>query len=146
MAYCLLSTHYHLLVRTVAPNLGAGMHRLQGRHAQITNARIGTTGPLWRGRFHSAVVETEGHVVQAAAYIDGNPVDAGLCTDPAEWPWSSYRANAGFAEPWDWHRPDVLHAFLAADPVDAPTVYRTVVAESIERARDRRAAAAGAGA
>jgi putative transposase len=114
------------------------MQRIQGRHAQTLNARLETSGPLWRGRFHSSVVEDEPHIVLAAADIDANPVDAGMCADPADWPWSSYRANAGLTRPWRWHRPDVLHGFLAADTAEAPAVYRKAVAAAIERASERR--------
>ena len=138
MAYCLLSTHYHLLVQTVAPNLGKGIQRIHGRHAQLLNARQRTSGPLWCGRFHSTVLETVSHVVHAAAYIDANPVAAGVCAEPSEWQWSSYRANVGLSEPWGWHRPDLLHAFVAADAADAPAVYREIVAGSVERAKTRR--------
>jgi REP element-mobilizing transposase RayT len=138
LAYSLLTTHYHLLVQTLAANLSVGMKRIHGRHAQLVNARQGTPGPLWRDRFHSAVVETESHVVEAAAYIDANPVDAGVCRDPSEWDWSSYRANAVLAPGPAWHHPDVLHSFLGASAEEAPAVYRDVVAQAIERAQLRR--------
>ncbi len=137
LAYCLLTTHYHLLVRTIEPNLAAGVQRIHGRHAQLLNARLSTSGPLWRGRYHSRLVEAALHVVQAAAYIDANPVAAGICSSPADWPWSSYRANAGSAEPSHWHRPDVLHSFLGVDAVEAPKSYALVVTASLERARER---------
>jgi hypothetical protein len=140
LAYCVLTTHYHLLVQTLAANLGVGMKRLHGRHAQLTNAREGTAGPLWRSRYHSIVIETESHVVGAAAYIDANPVDAGVCSEPAQWRWSSYRANAAIEPPPPWHHPDVLHAVLGASEEDAPAVYRSAVAEAIERGRLRRRA------
>ncbi len=137
LAYGLLSTHYHLLVQTPEPNLGDGMRWLNGRHAQILNAHQGTRGPLWRDRFHNTLVETESHVVHAAAYIDANPVVAGICSHPAHWPWSSYRANTGLGRPSPWHRVDLLHAFLAADRAEAPSVYAGCVATAIERARER---------
>jgi hypothetical protein len=140
LAYCLLTTHYHLLVQTLAATLGVGMKQLHGRHAQLVNARLGTAGPLWRGRYHSIVIETESHVVDAAAYIDANPVDAAVCSGPADWPWSSYRANVGLSPPPAWHHPDVLHAFMGASATEAPIVYRGVVAEAIERGRLRRQA------
>lgn len=139
-ASCVLSTHYHLLLRTTAPNLGAGMQRIHGRHAQLMNARYSTAGPLWRGRFHSSVVESAFHVVHAAAYIDANPVDAGICVEPEHWGWSSYCANAGLTAPLGWHRPHALHAFMGADETDAPRLYRNLVAAAIERAHARRKA------
>ena len=140
LAYCLLTTHYHVLVQTLAANLGIGMKRLHGRHARLVNARQAMPGHLWRDRFHSTVMESESHVVDAAAYIDANPVDAGLCDDPGDWQWSSYRANAGLALPPPWHHPDVLHSFLGSSATRAPVVYRDVVATAIGRAQLRRAA------
>jgi REP element-mobilizing transposase RayT len=127
LAYCLVPTHYHLLVETPEPNLGAGMRRLHGRHAQRLNRRRGRDGPLWRDRFHSRVVATEQYVLRAAAYIDANPVVAGLCAVPEDWPWSSFRANAGLCEPSFWHRVDRLHDHLGAGPADAPALYHKLV-------------------
>jgi REP element-mobilizing transposase RayT len=130
LAYCLLSNHYHLLVQTDEPTLGAGMRRLQGLHAARLNGRLGRTGHLWRDRFHSRVVDSDRYVLRAAIYIDLNPVDAGLTTRPGDWRWSSYRSNAGLAEPPFWHRVDRLYRHVGAPPADAPTVYR----EAVERA------------
>ena len=139
LAYCLLTTHYHLLVCTTQPNLGAGMQRVHGRHAQLLNSRLSTAGPLWRGRYHSTLVETARHVVSAAAYIDANPVAAGICVSPADWPWSSYRGNVGCTAPRPWHRSDLLHSFLGVEPADAPTTYATAVASTLAHAHQRAA-------
>ena len=138
LAYCLLSTHYHLLAQTEEPNLGIGMRHIQGRHAQRLNDRTGSAGPIWRDRFHSRPVRDGRHVVRAAVYVDLNPVTAGLCSAPAEWSWSSYRANAGLGEAPAWHRVDCLHARLGAPPDDAAEAYRDVVATTLEVQRARR--------
>jgi REP element-mobilizing transposase RayT len=130
LAYCLLPNHHHLLVQTDEPNLGSGMRRLHGQHAARLNQRLGRDGHLWRDRFHSRVVDSNRYTVQAAIYIDLNPLDAGLCASAADWRWSSYRANAGFAEAPHWHRVDRLYQHLGATPADAPWVYR----EAVERA------------
>ena len=138
LAYCLLPSHYHLLVETQLPNLGEGMRRLHSFHAARLNARFHRSGPLWRDRFHSRVVATGEHVIRAAAYIDTNPVAAGLCAHAEEWRWSSYRANAGLVEPPFWHRADRLHDHLGATPRDAPAVYRDLVTTTVEIARAKR--------
>ena len=135
LAYCLLATHYHLLVETRLPNLGIGMRRIQSRHAQRLNSRLDREGPVWRDRFHSKPADSPHHVVRAAVYIDVNPVAAGVCSSPEEWPWSSYRANAGLAEPWAWHRVDRLHAHLAAEAQDAAAVYRGLASTAVEQIR-----------
>ena len=99
LAHCLLGTHYHLLMTTPEANLGAGMQRLNGMHAQATNDRHEQFGSLFRGRYHSTLVEGEGHFLELFRYIALNPVRAGLCRHPADWRWSSYPASIGWASP-----------------------------------------------
>jgi REP element-mobilizing transposase RayT len=96
-AYCLMTTHYRLVVHTPAPNLSAGMQALSARYTQEFNRRHGRDGQLFRGRFHAILVECESHLVPLVRYVVLNPVLAGLVEDPAAWRWSSYRATAGTA-------------------------------------------------
>ena len=76
------------LVETPEPNLSAGMHQLNGPYARLFNTRHGRVGALFQSRFHATVVETEEHLETAAHYIAANPVRAGLCAHPDDWPWS----------------------------------------------------------
>lgn len=93
--YCQMPNHYHLLVETQLPNLSDGMQRLNWRHAIRFNWRHGYQGHLFEDRFQSEHIETEAHFLEAARYIVLNPVRAGLCTHPAEWPFSSYLGTVG---------------------------------------------------
>lgn len=102
LAYCLMTNHVHLLVETPEPNLGRGMQRLHGTYAQTFNERHGTSGHVFQGRFGAACARDEGHVWQAAAYIARNPVEAGLCSRPETWPWSSHAVVAGSATTPSW--------------------------------------------
>lgn len=95
---CWMPTHYHLLLETVEPNLSAGMQRLNGVYAKSFNYAHGFEGHLFERRFRSIVVENEPQCWETARYIALNPVRAGLCTDPADWPWSSYAAMIGRAD------------------------------------------------
>jgi putative transposase len=94
-AYCLMPNHYHLVLETPEADLSAGMHWLNSRHAQWFNERHGLEGHVFDRRFYSALVESEWHLVQLSRYVVLNPVRAGLCAHPADWPWSSYRAAVG---------------------------------------------------
>jgi putative transposase len=96
-AYCLMDTHYHLLIETPQPNLALGCQRLNGVYAQLFNQRHGRIGHLFQGRYHAALVQTDSHVLEAARYIVLNPVRAGLARGPADWSWTSYHATAGLA-------------------------------------------------
>ena len=81
-AYCLMPTHYHLLLQTPLERLSAGMHRLNGGYAQTFNRRHGRVGHLFGSRFHARVIEGEDYFERAASYIVWNPVRAGHCATP----------------------------------------------------------------
>ena len=87
-----MTNHVHLLVETTEPNLAAGMRKLHGPYALGFNKRHGRTGHLFENRFGSARVDDDAYMWMVVAYIARNPVEAGLCSDPAQWPWSSHAA------------------------------------------------------
>ena len=95
LAYCLMTNHYHLVIQIVDGGLSAGMQWLNGMHSRITNQRSRRSAHLFRNRFSSRVAESDAHLLRACRYVVLNPVRAGLCAYPDEWPWSSYRATAG---------------------------------------------------
>jgi REP element-mobilizing transposase RayT len=86
-SYCLMPNHYHLIVQATREDLSKGMHRLNGGYAQGFNARYERAGHVFQNRFKSHVIEEEEHFERALAYVQANPVAAGLCEDGADWPW-----------------------------------------------------------
>jgi REP element-mobilizing transposase RayT len=98
-SYCVLSTHFHLLIVTPEPDLSAGMQYLKGRYAQWANWRRSERSHLFEGRFRSVLVETDSHLLELHRYIALNPVRAGLVRNPEDWPWSSLRATLGHETP-----------------------------------------------
>lgn len=67
------------------------MKMLKQRFTQWYNARTGRKGTLWEERFRSVLVEGQGRATAVvAAYIDLNPVRAGLVGDPTDYPWCGY--------------------------------------------------------
>src|SRR3954453_18176146 len=104
LAYCQMGTHIHLLIETPNANLGAGMQWLAGRYAQAFNKQHGRDTHLFGGRYYDRPVETEAHLFNVVGYIAGNPCAAGMCADPADWPWSSQSPLAnGTAGEWLAH-------------------------------------------
>ena len=89
-AFCLMDTHYHLLIETPAPNIAAAMHRLNGLYARSFNRRHGRVGHLFQARYHAVLVQTDNHLLELFRYLALNPVRGGLCSSPEDWPWSSY--------------------------------------------------------
>jgi putative transposase len=94
-SYCLLSTHYHLLVLTPEPDIAAGMQYLNGRFAQWANWNRTERGHIFEGRYKSVLVRSESHAIELHRYIALNPVRAGLVRDPEDWRWGSLRATLG---------------------------------------------------
>jgi REP-associated tyrosine transposase len=98
-SYCLMGTHYHVIVQTPRANLAAGMRMLNGRYAQRYNWRYDRKGHLFGGRFMSVPIENNEHLMAAHRYVARNPVRAGICALPQNWEWSSYRAVVGLEMP-----------------------------------------------
>ena len=91
LAYCVMTTHYHLLLRIEEQNLGRGMQWLNGVYGAALNTIELDRGHVFGARYGSSPVTTDSDFLEVVRYIALNPVRAGLCTDPADWPWSSYR-------------------------------------------------------
>ena len=71
------------------------LQRLKQRFTQWFNRHRGRTGTLWEERFKSVLVEGAGEpLATMAAYIDLNPVRAGLVDDPKNYRWCGYGAAA----------------------------------------------------
>ena len=111
-------------------NLGEFMKGLLQRYTQWHNRAHSRTGRLWEDRFKSVIVEDGVAAKTIAAYIDLNPVRAGIVKDPAEYRWSSYgeaiggggkgtgkTARAGLVRALRAHKGVVADASLWADDV-----------------------------
>ena len=115
LAYCQMTTHYHLLVQTPGANLDRAMHRLNSGYAHWFNKRHGFSGHLFKRRYGAELVLSESYLLHVARYIVLNPVRARICRDPIDWPWSSYRAHIGTARPPAFLDTDWLGRVLACD-------------------------------
>jgi REP element-mobilizing transposase RayT len=102
LAYSLMGTHYHLLLRIDGAGLSSGFRRLNSGHARTFNRHHRRRGALWQRRFHHSLVETDFHLLEAVRYIALNAVRAGICERPEDYAWCSYGAAIGR------HAPDSL--------------------------------------
>lgn len=72
-------------------SLSIFVKELKQRFTQWHNAREKRSGTLWESRFKSVLVEGANNaLITMAAYIDLNPVRAGLCADPKDYRWCGY--------------------------------------------------------
>lgn len=92
-AWCLMTNHIHLLA---VPKTGASLAQALGHahrdYASYYNAKLATSGHLWQARYYSCPVDSEG-VWPVMAYIERNPVRAGLVERAEDYPWSSASAH-----------------------------------------------------
>ena len=94
-AYVLMTNHVHMLVTPeTAASLPAMMQAIGRVYVQYFNSIHCRTGTLWEGRYKAAIVDEERYLLTCMRYIELNPVRAQMVSSPAEYPWSSFRANA----------------------------------------------------
>lgn len=95
-SYVLMANHLHLLAtpetRTGLPRM---MQAVGRRYVQAFNQRHQRTGTLWEGRYRATAIQTERYLLACMAYIDLNPVRAGLVVKPEDYPWSSFAHYRG---------------------------------------------------
>jgi len=89
-SYCLMTNHYHLLVKTPDANLGRVMRHINGVYTQRHNRMKNTDGSLFRGRYKAICVEDDSYQLQLSRYIHRNPLEAKKVTSLEAYPWSSY--------------------------------------------------------
>lgn len=95
LAFCLMTTHYHLILNVEDNALAPAMKRLNWHYARAVNARIGGRGHVVGGRYFSTQVSDTDHLLTAFKYVVRNPVEAGMCRAPEDWQWSSYPGTIG---------------------------------------------------
>jgi putative transposase len=135
LAYCVLDTHFHLIVTTHKANLGAGMKWLLGPYAQNFNYRHQREGHLFRGRFYSRRIESPAHLTAALIYVSLNPVRAGVADAPERWPWSSYAAMIGRAPPRSFFDVSAALELIDPDTRAARLTFELAVRDARDRSR-----------
>ena len=95
-SYVLMSNHFHLLATPETENgIPQMMQAVGRRYVRNFNLRQARTGTLWEGRYRSTLIQAERYLLACMAYIDLNPVRAGMVADPADYRWSSYQHYIG---------------------------------------------------
>lgn len=95
-AWVIMDNHFHLLATPETQEGLPQMMQAVGRaYVRYFNLRHKRTGTLWEGRYRSTLIESERYLLACMAYIDLNPVRAGMVTRPEDYRWSSYRHSIG---------------------------------------------------
>ena len=88
-AYAVMANHVHLLIQPkIAPD--RLLKSLKGSSAREANRTLGLTGQsFWQKESYDHWVRDSDEFERIRAYIENNPVKAGLVQNASEYPWSS---------------------------------------------------------
>ena len=141
-AYCLMPNHWHLLLWPHADGqLSETLRWLTVTHTQRWHAAHGTagTGPLYQGRFKSFPVQTNGHFLTVARYVERNALRARLVRRAENWRWGSLWRHAQgdaaargllsawpVARPRDWPRDWIEEVNQAQSAAELEALRRSV--------------------
>ena len=130
-AYVLMSNHFHLLATPATqrglPSLMQAVGRSYVRHFNRSQGRSGT---LWEGRYRSTLIQADRHLLACMAYMDLNPVRAGISATAVEYPWSSHRHYIGLQDD-KLISPNSLYWSLGNTPFAREAAYAEMVAAGI---------------
>jgi len=127
MSYCLMNTHYHLMLEVDDETLPVGMHALNFRYAMTFNGRHRMKGHVFGAGYDANRIGDEAHLLTVFKYIACNPVMAHLCGRPIEWPWSSYAGSVGCGERSSFVDPSaVIECFGGVDELALARLRRFV--------------------
>jgi REP element-mobilizing transposase RayT len=170
-AYGLMDNHYHAVLQTPEANLSAAMQWFHGSYSAWYNAKHARVGPLFQGRYRALPVENGAWAYTLSLYVHLNPLRiAGLGLDKRgrvaegkgwraptavqvterlrrlrSYPWSSYRAYAGYEPAPGWLETATLLGRAHGVPERRHAAYRQearrmlshgVDASRLERLRD----------
>ena len=89
-AWVIMPNHTHSLL---IPNESWTLRRLMQPHKSYTaheaNRVLNRIGQFWMSDYFDRFIRTPGHFEKTIRYIENNPVKAGLCSKPSDWPFSS---------------------------------------------------------
>ena len=98
VAYCLMPTHYLLLVQLKETDLSHQMQLFGISYTKAMNKQYDRVGALFQGAFQAKYVGENDYLVHLSRYIHLNPVTTGLVKHLDEWEFSSYLEYIGLRD------------------------------------------------
>ena len=90
--YVIMNTHFHYVLQAVDKRtLSAHFSYLKWHYTKWVRKKYGWKGPLWRERYKSIPIENEAYLFACGNYVEYNPIRAGICSRPEDYPFSSSR-------------------------------------------------------
>ena len=95
LAWCVMPNHVHALIETREGfPLADILHSWKSFTAKQANKTLGRSSEFWQREYFDRYIRHAEHFQSAIAYIEENPVKAGLARVKTEWPWSSAKVRA----------------------------------------------------
>jgi len=115
-SYCLMGNHYHAMIRSAEGRISEAMAWLGSRFTLAVNRHRDVDGAIFRGRFHSVLVERDAHVDWLYRYVNANPVDLGWSRPLSDYPWSGHAVTLGERDDQPWLRTEYYRHRFGEDP------------------------------
>ena len=92
IAYCLMPTHIHLILKQLAnKGISIYMSNILNGYTRYFNAKHHRKGPLWESEFKNVLVKDDEQLLHLTRYLHLNPATANLVKKPEDWIFSSYK-------------------------------------------------------
>ncbi len=115
-AWCIMPNHVHVVVTPWGEHaLSSILHSWKSFTAHVINKERKARGEVWERESFDHLVRSPDSLIRFVAYVDRNPVEAGLCSEPEQWRFSSRGAGSGAGVP-----PADIAAGTAAPPLFHP--------------------------
>ncbi|MDO5435520.1 MAG: transposase [Clostridia bacterium] len=88
-AYCMMGNHIHLLVQETEEPIETIFKRIGSAFVYWYNLKYERVGHLFQDRYRSEPVDSDTYYLTVLRYILQNPVKAGICARPEDYPYSS---------------------------------------------------------
>lgn len=137
-AYVLMTNHVHLLITPESVESPGRFMQMIGRYyVQYFNTTYKRSGTLFEGRYRSSLIDSDAYLLLCQRYIELNPVSANMVSHPADYPWSSYAANALGNVLRQLITPHEVYLALGEDMVERQEVYEDLFESEIGRTTAR---------
>ena len=131
-AYVLMDNHFHLLLTPeTAEALPLMMQAVGRRYVRYFNNQQGRSGTLWEGRYKATLIQSERYLLACMAYMDLNPVRAGLVAMAADYAWSSHAHYVGHSMD-KLLSPHPLYWSLGNTPFAREAAYAKLVQDGVD--------------
>ncbi len=94
--YVVMPEHVHLLLSE--PEKASLAAALKSLKQGVSRRLIGDAEHFWQKRYYDHNVRSHEKFAEKLRYLHRNPVKRGLCENPEDWPWSSFRHYAAGEE------------------------------------------------